>query len=257
MSNESTKVNSYPSLAPSLDYEARLPAGTVGILAGLGPLAGAHFYRRLIERTPSHKDSDHLSVVLMSDPTIPSRVDNLFGNGPTPVPALIRLARLLEQLGASVIAMPSSTTHAYYNDLQDAVDIRIINLLAEVALQVRERGYSRPAILATTPTVDLNLYQPYLAGLADPIYPDPITQSKVHDLVFSLKGGKDVNHLSELLVEMINGNWSREADSIVLACTELCLADIDQLENSGLGVPIISSADVLADSVIEFIHTTK
>lgn len=219
---------------------------SVGILGGLGPLAGAHFYRRLVEKTPARGDSDHLPVVLVSDPTIPSRVDNLFGDGPTPVPALVRLARLLEMMGASVIAVPSSTTHAYYSEIQEAVGAQVINLLSEVAVSVVRSGYRRPAILGTTPTVALDLYRPYFMDEAEPIYPDPVSQEEVHDLVFTLKKGGDPSQLSERLREIALRPWSKGADSMVLACTELCLFDLNDI-----GVPVFSATDILADTAIQ------
>ena len=253
-SNKAPGVTPLSGPAANLDHDIRLPPGTVGILGGLGPLAGAHFYRRLIERTSAQNDSGHLPVILVSDPSIPSRVENLFGKGPSPVPALINLAKLLKKLGASVIAMPSSTTHAFYSDISDATEVKIINLLAEVASVIQKRGSKHPAILATTPTVDLDLYRPYLAPQAAPVYPDRATQDKIHELVFLLKSGMNINQLSELLVELISGDWAKGSDSVVLACTELCLVDTEQLKNSGLNAPIISATDVLADAVIAFNH---
>lgn len=253
-SNKASSVTPLSGPAANLDHDIRLPAGTVGILGGLGPLAGAHFYQRLIERMPAQNDSDHLPVILVSDPSIPSRVENLFGYGPSPVPALINLAKLLEKLGASVIAMPSSTTHAFYSDISDATDVKIINLLYEVALVIKKIGSRHPAILATTPTVDLDLYRPYLAPQAAPVYPDRVTQDKIHELVFLLKRGTNINQLSESLVELISGDWAQGSDSVVLACTELCLVDTEQLKSSGLNAPVISATDVLADAVISFTH---
>ena len=221
----------------------------VGILGGLGPLAGAHFYRRLIEKTPAENDSDHLSVVLISDPTIPSRIENLLGEGRSPVPDLVRLVRLLVEMGAEVIAVPSSTTHAYYQKMQDAVRFPVINLLSEVGRVVAESGSHRPAILATTPTVMLDLYRPYLPPSSDPIYPDPETQREIQDLVTALKRRNSISYLSERLQEILSRSWSEGMDSAVLACTELCLAETNDLAINGLTVPMISATEVLADAV--------
>lgn len=43
---------------------------TVGIIGGVGPLAGAHFYRRLVELTPAGRDEEHIPVVLATDPAL-------------------------------------------------------------------------------------------------------------------------------------------------------------------------------------------
>lgn len=39
----------------------------------MGPLAGADFFTKLIKCTPAVKDEGHIPVLLMSDPTVPSR----------------------------------------------------------------------------------------------------------------------------------------------------------------------------------------
>lgn len=223
----------------------RLPVGTVGILGGLGPLAGAHFYRRLIEHTPVVGDSQHLPVVLVSDPTIPSRLDHLLDSGPSPVLALAHLAQFLESAGAQLIVIPSSTAHAYYQPIQDSVGVPVINLLAVVANAIAAEGYRRPALLATTATAVLDLYGPYLAPLASPVYPDAASQADIQELVVTLKGGGDPGPLSDRLRELASRPWAQGADSIVLGCTELCLFDLPDFK-----LPVLSSTDELADAVL-------
>lgn len=222
-----------------------MPEGTVGILGGLGPLAGAHFYRRLIERTPAKDDSEHLSVILVSDNTVPSRVDNLLGYGPNPAPRLIQLACLLESAGASMIVILSSTTHAYYQEIQEAINVPAVNLLSEVSDVIIKKGYRRPAFLATAATAVLDLYRPYLIPQAEPVYPDAKTQAEIQELVIAVKGGSDPSQLSNRLSELISRPWAEGADCIVLACTELCLFDPQDLE-----LPVISATDTLADIII-------
>ena len=52
---------------------------TLGVLGGLGPLAGAAFYRRLIERTDAALDAEHISVILSGNTQIPDRTAYLLG----------------------------------------------------------------------------------------------------------------------------------------------------------------------------------
>lgn len=82
-------------------------------MGGFGPLAGAHFYRRLIELTDAHSDEQHLPLLLLSDPAVPSRLQHLAGEGPSPLPKLLEMARRLVAAGADLIAIPSATVHAY------------------------------------------------------------------------------------------------------------------------------------------------
>ena len=54
----------------------------LGILGGMGPLAGAQFLLRLTLLTPGEQDQDHIPTVLWSDPRVPDRTAARLGTGP-------------------------------------------------------------------------------------------------------------------------------------------------------------------------------
>ena len=86
---------------------------TIGILGGMGPMATAYFMKQIMEKTNAERDQDFPNIVLSSYAEIPDRSAYLLGNGPSPVPAMVRqLSFLAEQ--ADIIAMPCNTAHAFY-----------------------------------------------------------------------------------------------------------------------------------------------
>ena len=85
----------------------------VGILGGMGPLATADFYTKLILATPATRDQEHLRVVMWADPTVPDRSVGILGDGPDATPWLVRGGQMLAAMGAAFIAMPCNTAHAY------------------------------------------------------------------------------------------------------------------------------------------------
>src|SRR5437870_609987 len=74
----------------------------VGVLGGMGPLATADFYAKLVRLTPARTDQEHLHVIIDSNPKIPDRTDGLGGEGPDPTPHLVATARSLEGVGVEV-----------------------------------------------------------------------------------------------------------------------------------------------------------
>ena len=48
-------------------------ARILGVLGGMGPLAGATFMQRLTLLTPADRDQDHIPSILWSDPRVPDR----------------------------------------------------------------------------------------------------------------------------------------------------------------------------------------
>ena len=191
-------------------------------MGGFGPLAGAHFYRRLVELTPATGDEGHLAVVFLSEPNVPSRIRHLLGEGPTPVPALTRIAKALEQAGADTIAIPSATVHAYHNDIQAAVSIPVLHLPQLVMAAVERAGARRVALLATTPTVRLGLYaEPAQERHLAVLTPDGASQDQVMDVISFVKAGGDPSRAASRLTDLTKGAWATGADIFLLGCTEL------------------------------------
>ncbi|MGW3561021.1 amino acid racemase [Streptomyces sp. NPDC000963] len=134
----------------------------LGILGGMGSLATADFYRRVVERTPAGSDRAHLPVVMRADPAVPDRTAALLGEGPSPVPALVEGARRLQRAGASCIAVPCDTAHAYVERLSRATDAEVLDMIGaalEAAAACRAPGTERVGVLATRGTRLAGLYE--------------------------------------------------------------------------------------------------
>lgn len=219
---------------------------TVGIIGGVGPLAGAHFYRRLVELTPASRDEDHIPVVLATDPALPSRVAHLTGDGPSPLPSLRRLASRLVDAGAQVLVIASVTTSAYVAELAAEVDVPVLDGLTEVGRALERRGFRRPAILATTAVCSLRIVDPYLPAGVEPRYPDPAGSKAIQQVIEDVKAGVDPVDAAAHLAPIADGGWARDCDVRLLACTELPLLQSYLPET----VPYLSVTDVLAEATV-------
>lgn len=218
---------------------------TVGIIGGVGPLAGALFYQRLIELTDAADDQSHLAVVLISDP-IPSRVAHLLGRGQSPGPALARAARRLEAAGARVIAISSVTTHAYREEIAQGLSVPLVDGLRAIGAALNERHIRHPVILATTATATRRLLDRHLPSDINPIYPDPGGQARVMAVIDTIKSGRTSPELAEELGAVTREAWAAGSDGVVLACTELpLLARWFQAPQ-----PVVDSTEVMARAVI-------
>ncbi|RIV21981.1 aspartate/glutamate racemase family protein [Alicyclobacillaceae bacterium I2511] len=239
---------------------------TVGILGGLGPLAGAHFYRRLIELTPASGDDSHLPVILLSDPAIPSRILHLEGVGESPVPKLRELASKLEAMGAGLIAIPSTTTSIYLKEISYGLSIPILSLAEEVTQEIVRAGAEKIGILATTPTQVLGIYNAVFrqAGL-HAIYPDEVSQREVMGVIMRVKDSsrfsihptsqskfESFSQLGKEILTLAGRPWSRGIDVLLLACTEIpvIFPIEDWYQSDKSTIPLFSSTDILAQAVI-------
>ena len=70
------------------------PTKTVGVIGGLGPLATLDFFERVLRRTRTYKEEDHLRLIIDNNTKIPDRNAYGRGEGPSPAPALAASARV-------------------------------------------------------------------------------------------------------------------------------------------------------------------
>ncbi|MEU6485414.1 amino acid racemase [Streptomyces sp. NPDC046887] len=224
--------------------------GMLGILGGMGPLATADFYRRLVERTPAGSDQAHLPVVLWADPAVPDRTAALLGEGPSPVPALVEGARRLRDAGASCLAVPCNTAHAYVQQLSRATGVEVLDMVG-AALEAAARrvpGAERVGVLATRGTRLAGLYERAgeRLGLGVVQVPGPVQREYVDPAIRAVKGGADLAGPERWIAVAAASLRERGAQAVVAACTELPLI-------SGAAarvLPLVDSTDALAEAAV-------
>lgn len=66
---------------------------TIGIIGGMGPLATADLFKKIILNTKAEKDQDHLKVLIDNNTDIPDRTAAILHGGDDPVPQLTKSAK--------------------------------------------------------------------------------------------------------------------------------------------------------------------
>jgi len=222
----------------------------IGILGGMGPAATADFYSKLVSLTPVHSDQEHLRTVIWSDATIPDRTEALLGLGPDPTPWLLHGCRVLREAGATVIAIPCNTAHAFVPRIADRIGLPIIHMIDEVArhLAAFEPPVRTAGLLATTGTVQAGLYQQWLTRVGiDLVLPDPASQDEeVMASIRAVKAGELGIRAFEPLRRAARRLVDRGAQAVIAGCTEIPLA----LSASAVDVPLLDPAVLLAQALI-------
>jgi len=229
--------------------EPRAAHRIVGVLGGMGPLATADFYAKLVRLTPARADQDHLRVVIDSNPKIPDRTAALTGEGPDPTPALVATARALVRAGAELIAIPCNSAHAFLSAVRQGVTVPVLDMVDEVAAAVAALDPAPRAIglLAASGTLRAGLYQRALAarriGLVEPT---PDEQEAVMAVIRAVKTGDLAPGVRERARESAGKLIERGAEALVLGCTELPLV----LGSQDVPVPVFDSTAILAAAAV-------
>ena len=86
---------------------------TLGIIGGMGPLATANLFNKIVLTTHAKSDQDHIHILIDNNTLIPDRTAYLLGNGEDPLEQLVTSAVRLEKMGAEFLIMPCNTAHYF------------------------------------------------------------------------------------------------------------------------------------------------
>lgn len=217
----------------------------VGIIGGMGPLAGVELHRLIIEATPATFDQDHIDVLLHTNSSIPDRTVSLArDNGQHYAAVVGKSAHLLEKAGVDFIAVACMTAHTRLDIIRQHANVPILNGIKLVQASLRE-NYSgkKIALLATNGSIQSRVFTKNSFAI-DWVIPEGDNQHSIMKTIYAIKAGKDLRQCAADLQAIIS---CLEADVFVLGCTELGLVFKD-LEGSGFQV--VDPLRVLAHEIV-------
>lgn len=236
----------------------------IGIVGGVGPLAGLDLFRKIIEETPAQRDQDHLAVILSSQP---ERISDrtAFLKDPTlqnPGIAIAEIISELEEQGCSIVAIPCNTAHA-----ASILDVtkqilenrksrtRLVEIIEETAKHIRSSfPKKRVAIMSTLGTQQTRLYHQVLEKHNIPIVDYPTAdKEKVHQAIYDTGYGIKAcsspisSYAIDELTNVVRKLQQLNAEVIVLACTELPLA---LTQKTLYGMELVDPNRILAKALV-------
>ena len=224
---------------------------TIGILGGMGPLATADLYRKIIEQTKADRDNDHIRVYIDGNAAIPDRTAAILHGGEDPVPEMLSALRHLEACGADCIIMPCNTAHYFLPRLQKETSIPILNMQKITAKVCRERFPGKTAaILATDGTILSGLFDRALdADGVRWLHPAEEEQKTLMHLIYDVvKASKPMEPVRESWERVLDTLRGQGADLFILGCTELPVLS-GALRSEG---PFLDPTEELAKEAIRF-----
>ncbi len=231
--------------------------GTVGVLGGVGPLATVYFMNMIIKMTDADTDQEHIDMMILNHATMPDRTGFIMGrNSESPLNDMICDARMLEQAGCSFIVMPCNTAHYFLEEIKDAVEIPVLNIISEtIKFAMKKKNAPgcrsiRLGIMATEGTVSSGTYDFYGKPLgAECIAPDKEYQEKIDHIIYDkIKAGYSAE--LEEIISIADHLRSKGCDIVIMGCTELSIVYRD-LRLWDLRDDMVDSLEVLARITIE------
>jgi len=200
---------------------------SIGILGGMGPLATADLFRKIVTMTKAGCDNDHIRIYIDDNASIPDRTGAILFGGKDPVPVMADSLHKLESCGADCIIMPCNTAHYFLPPLQAMTEVPFLSMLEATAKACASQFPGKTAaILATKGTLATGLYEEALKkeGVSY-LVPDMDEQDAlmrvIYDGVKADAAPEDYRRDMEWCMESLT---KKGADYFILGCTELPVA---------------------------------
>jgi aspartate racemase len=160
-------------------------------------------------------------------------------------------AKGLRASGADCVLICTNTMHLVADAVAAAVDVPLIDVVAETGRAIADAGCRRPLLLATRYTMEHGFYAERMERLTGirPIVPDAADRAEVHRIIFDeLCLGRIEDRSREAMLAVVERGRAAGADSVILGCTEICLL----LDPDALVLPGFDSTRIHADAASRF-----
>ena len=224
---------------------------SIGILGGMGPMATADLFTKIVANTKASSDSEHIRIYIDNNSAIPDRTAAILEAGADPVPYMTDSLRKLEACGADCIIVPCNTAHYFVPQLQKLTDVPFVSILeATASACANDHPGKTAAILASKGTLSTGLYGKALAAhQVKYLIPDASMQDALMRVIYQgVKAGADPESYRADMEYVLDGLKEHGADYFILACTELPLA----FTNLGLTHITVDPTLELAKASIRF-----
>lgn len=198
---------------------------TIGIIGGMGPLATADLFRKIVLNTKAEADQEHIKILIDNNTDIPDRTAAILYGGKDPIPQLTKSALTLWTMGADILVIPCNTAHYFRSEVQKSVNIPILSMIELTGEALLKKGVQTVGLLATEGTVNSGIYQDVFEKMGiEIIVPDEDDQTAITDLIYKGVKSGNKNYDVTSTTEVINRMFERGAETLVLGCTELPVA---------------------------------
>ena len=223
----------------------------IGVLGGMGPLATADFFAKVIAATDAQDDAGHVPLLIHSDPRIPGRPAALLHGGASPLPALLAARDRLIAAGAQGLVMACNTAHYWHAQLREGCALPFPSIVDVACAQAAQRFGSgaRIGLVATRATLATRLFEPALHahGLNLLAPTDAALDNWILPAIALVKAG-NTQEAGPLLEQAVQAMLDAGADGIILACTEAPMAL--QHAPAALHARCIDSSTALAQATV-------
>ena len=151
----------------------------------------------------------------------------------------------LEKAGADFIVICTNTMHKVVDQIKEKISIPILHIAEMTAEKILEKGLENIALLGTKYTMEQDFYKSKLIEKGiNVIIPDKNDVEIINKVIYDeLCLGTINSNSKKKFLEIVDKLRSKEAEGIILGCTEIGLL----IKNADTDVPLFDTAIIHAE----------
>lgn len=164
---------------------------------------------------------------------------------------LFKGCQFLKSGGAEAIVLCANTMHLIADRLEKAIDLPVIHIATETAIQIEKQELKKVALLGTKFTMELDFFKEKLSdkGIEAIIPENNDDRDFLHTAIFEELGkGIVTDETKKRILKISNELIEKGAEGIILGCTELPLVIFPE----DVSVPIFDTTLIHSNAAIAF-----
>jgi aspartate racemase len=169
---------------------------------------------------------------------------------------LLNACESLKRSGIEAIALCANTAHMFADELQESVQLPLIHIGTETALEIRKKSLKKVGLLGTKFTMEMDFYRKSLEKMElEVLVPqNQDTRDYVQHTVLEELGRGVLNPETKAnYITIANELIERGAEGIILGCTEIPLL----LTQNDFNIPLFDTTKIHSQAIVDFMLSSK
>ncbi len=216
----------------------------IGLVGGIGPASTVEYYLGIIKKCRIEQRGNIYPEIVIDSVNMLSHDKVLAENDYDKLAQyLLRSLSNLKAAGAELAAITANTEHIVWNMVHSKFPLPVISIVEATIREIKRKGFKNVLVFGTMFTLKSRLYENALNNQGiTAIIPSENDISTIDSLIYpNMENGIIIPADKQKLVKMAENYISeKDADSILLGCTELPLA----ITYCDVSVPILNTTEI-------------
>lgn len=216
----------------------------IGLVGGIGPASTVEYYLGIIKKCRIEQRGNVYPEIVIDSVNMLQHDKALAENDYDKLAHyLLRSLSNLKAAGAELAAITANTEHIVWNMAHSKFPLPVISIVEATIREIKRKGFKNVLVFGTMFTLKSRLYENALNNQGiTAIIPSENDISTIDSLIYpNMENGIIIPADNQKLVKMAEKYISeKDADSILLGCTELPLA----IQYCDVSVPILNTTEI-------------